>query len=160
MLPGRWPCFPLECSWCFLWLELIGSCPFSESSSYLTGSCQRRIVRVTLRASGIGCSPIEPVQRGALSNALRQIGVGDEHPAERDGIGQLRLEHLDCRLGAIAAGGDNRSVECMTEQRGVVGAVDAHVIPITGGRRTRLDHVEIREPAFAELADDVGEMWH
>lgn len=46
----------------------------------------------------------------------------------------------------------------MTEQRGVVGVVDARVVPVTGGRRTRLDHVEIRELAFAEFADDVGEM--
>ena len=40
---------------------------------------------------------------------LGQVGIGDEHSPERDGIAQLRLNRRDRRFGGVAAGGDRRS---------------------------------------------------
>ena len=35
---------------------------------------------------------------------LGQVGIGDEHSPERDGIAQLRLNRRDRRFGGVAAG--------------------------------------------------------
>ena len=53
---------------------------------------------------------------------------------------------------------DHPAIVQMTEERGVVGAVDAGVVGETDRRGARLDQVQISKTAFAELADDVAEM--
>ena len=60
-------------------------------------------------AAAIGLRTFEGVQRHPSPDALGQVGIGDEHPPERDGIGQLPLNRRDRRFGDVAAGGDHRS---------------------------------------------------
>ena len=60
-------------------------------------------------AAAIGRRTVEGRSAAPSSDALGQVGIGYEHPPERDGIGQLRLNRRDRRFGGVAAGGDHRS---------------------------------------------------
>ncbi len=71
------------------------------STSGVCSGVEGRVVRVALGAAAVEGVGVRLVQRGAGLPAGRQVGVGEEQPADRDRVGEVLVED---RLRLLAGG--------------------------------------------------------
>src|SRR5215471_10297668 len=131
----------------FLW-----SHPRAAGKS-LRGLCglQPWIVGVTLGAATIESRLVPRVQGCATSQALDEVGVGDERLSKRDQIGCTRAEHLRRELEVVAVVGNVGAAKALAER----GVVEGRDIARAAGRT--LDDMNIDELQRVKLAHDVVE---
>src|ERR1035441_4494396 len=89
---------------------------------------ERRIVGIPMSVATIKGLAVVWVERSMRSNTRHKIRVRNKQPSECNRSGMTRFDVCRCGFGRISIGRDNRTIEKMAEQFGVVERVDPHHI--------------------------------